>query len=481
MSADDQDYVGFPQYFEEIYVPEMRLEIPVKKAHREICEILEAAFLGQLPENIQYVVINLPRRVGKTKIIESWYSHCFGYVPDSQFIHTSYSADLTEQSLDWVAKTMNEPWYKSWFGDLIHGDRSDHLSTIGGGNLYAAGTGGTLTGKGGGLKRPGGGAIVIDDAAKPDEVLSPVVSKAIIQWFETTIKGCRNSDRWCPIIIVSQRLGKNDLPGYIKDTYPDNTLVIKFPGLVDPVTGEASTADNAVSQFPETVQAKNLLLGRATRLGRYVLATQVQQEDALLGGNKIPLECFDRYDPSEALGMKFERLVIPVDTALKAKQANDFSCAAIWGLMKKRAYLIDLVHGKWESPELLTTIEVFWEKWKNIQGWPRPRLIIEEKAAGSPLLQYLTRIGVPAKGIERDIDKVRRCNMVLPYIETHMCVIPRMGSVPWLAKWEAEHAEFKDDGTHKNDDMCDTSFDAIEHLLARKLSSFDVLFDKQAA
>jgi predicted phage terminase large subunit-like protein len=463
VSADPDDYVSFWDYFSKLYVPEMGLDLPLKKAHQEACEMLEQAFLGTIPDfideygvahHIQYVVINMPRRVGKTKLIEAWYTWAFGYVPDCQFIHTSYSQDLTTGSMEWAAKTMNSPWYQSFFGDLIHGKRADHITTTAGGNLYASGTSGTLTGKGGGLKRPGGGAIVIDDAAKPDEVLSPVVSKGVVQWFETTIKGCRNSDRWCPIIIIAQRLGKNDLPGHVQGTYPNNTVTVKFPALVDPDTGLASTADNAISAFPETISPESLLVLRKTRIGRYVLATQSQQEDALLGGNKIPLECFDRWDPREAMSMKWEKLVIPVDTALKTKQANDFSCAALWGLIRPRAYLIDMIHGKWESPELLDRIVKFWEQWGHVAGWPSPRLIIEEKAAGTPLLQNLKVRGVPARGIERDIDKVRRCNQVLPYIEMHHAVIPKMGSVPWIEKWEAEHAEFKDDGTHAHDDMC---------------------------
>lgn len=483
------DWISFWTYFSEIFVPEMGIDLPLKQAHRDACEAIEAAFFGELEPNIDpitaeifyilYVLICLPRRVGKTKIIEAFYTYAFGYVPDCQFIHTSYSTLLTEPSMAYVAKVMQMGWYREWFGSLLHGIRGDHISTVDGGNLYAAGTGGTLTGKGGGLKRPGGGAIVIDDPAKPDEVLSPVVSKGIIQWFETTIKGCRNSDRFCPIIIVQQRLGKNDLAAYVRDTYPKQTRMIKFPALVDPDTGKASTQDNAVSAFPETRSAQELLSLRATRIGRFVLATQWQQEDATLGGNMIPIECFGRWDPDQFGSMKWIRFFITVDTALKTKEANDYSCAQLWGGYEKSAYLIDEIHGKWESPDLLDRLESFWEKWGHIPNMPRPRMVIEEKAAGTPTLQHLKKKGIPAQGIERDIDKVRRVQNVLPFIETGRVLIPKPGSRPWIEGWEEEHSQFTALMNHAHDDRVECAADGIEMLLGRKLSSFDVLLDRR--
>jgi predicted phage terminase large subunit-like protein len=218
-------------------------------------------------------------------------------------------------------------------------------------------------------------------------------------------------------VIVGQRLGPEDLPGYVWRTYPEKTLLIKIPTLVDPTTGGASEQDDAVSQFPETWSTVNLLDYRKTRVGRFVLATTFQQNEATMAGNLIPVHNFARWDPFTATTLAFERLIIPVDTALKIKQSNDFSAVALWGLLQRRAYLIDLMHGKWESPALLANVIVFWEKWKGIDGWPLPDLVIEEKAAGTPLLQNLLVASVPARGIERDQDKVRRVNNVLPYID----------------------------------------------------------------
>lgn len=473
--ANPDDFISNFEFFRDLFVPENRLEIPVKAAHEKICDTLQDAFLGDLPPGIEYVVINVAPRIGKSKILQS--TICWGtaYFPDSQFILTSYSGAQAEEGLSYVSKTLSEKWFMDVFGDLIHGNKSNHLTTTEGGNSFAEGTAGSLTGKGAGLKRPAGGLFIIDDGSKPEEALSPVEAKNKQRWFETTAKNRRNSDTHCVIVIVGQRLGPEDLPGYVWRTYPEKTLLIKIPTLVDPTTGGASEQDDAVSQFPETWSTVNLLDYRKTRVGRFVLATTFQQNEATMAGNLIPVHNFARWDPFTATTLAFERLIIPVDTALKIKQSNDFSAVALWGLLQRRAYLIDLMHGKWESPALLANVIVFWEKWKGIDGWPLPDLVIEEKAAGTPLLQNLLVASVPARGIERDQDKVRRVNNVLPYIENGFAVIPKEGSTPWIEKWETEHAQFAPDGSHAHDDMVDTTVDALQDFFGDGPSIWDVL------
>ncbi len=478
--APADDYVPFWEFFSELFIPEMNIQIPLKAAHRKVCDTLEDAFLGELPPGIEYVIINIGPRIGKSMIARACVAWGEGEFPDSQFIYTSYGAQLAEESLAFVKKTMSAAWYREIYGDLIHGQKADHLTTVDGGNVYGEGTGGSLTGKGAGLKVPCGGLLIIDDASKPDEALSPVETKKKQQWVETTCKNRRNSDLFCPIVIIGQRLGPEDVPGYFLANYPEKCLLVKIPALVDPETGEASNADNAISAFPETVSTSTLLDYRKTRVGRFVLASQYQQNPTSLGGNLIPTGSFHRWNP--ATPMKWMKTVITVDTALKTKQANDFSALALWGLFERKAYLIDIMHGKWETPGLITNSASFWRKWtREGVGIPRPRFIIEEKAAGTPLLQSLRQpqIGIPATGIERDIDKVRRVQSILQFIETGMVVIPQDGSVPWIEKFVTECDEFKADGTAVHDDMVDTMVDALEELLGKPTSIFDVLLTSQ--
>lgn len=487
-TAPEADYLPFWEFFSELFVPEQRLSIPLKQAHKDICDVLEQAFLGTLPpykdpltgeeHAIRFIILNLPPRIGKTKIAEAWGAWGEGEFPGSQWIYTGYSSDIVERSLAYIGDVMRSPWFIELYGDLVHGRKADRLSTIDGGQMFAEGVGGSLTSKGAGLKEAAGGAIVIDDPAKPDEVLSPVMAENVRFWFENTLLSRRNSDTHCPIVIIAQRLGPGDLPGYVEKTYPEQTLKLTIPALVDADGKEANTSadgptEGLRSQFPETVSTETLLSLRKTRTGRFVLAAQYQQRPVAFGGNLIQPDAFHRYDIFAPA--KWERLVITVDTAMKIKQANDFSALELWGLREKRAHLVDLAHGKWESPELFANTVQFWTKWKEVEGQPRPKLLIEEKAAGTGLIQQLRRAGVPAMGIERAIDKVQRVQGILPFLEAGFVFVPKDGQAPWLDKFLDECGQFAADGTAAHDDMVDAMVDGIEDLLGKATSILDVL------
>lgn len=469
----------FWQFFSEAFVPLMNLSLPIKSAHREICDVLERAVLGDLGK--QYVIINIPPRIGKTKIIEALICWQVAYFPDSQFLFTSYSADNAERSLSYVKKVLREPWYRQILGHRV-GEvaKADLLTIVGGGNVFAAGLAGSLTGKGGGLKRPAGGFIAIDDPAKPEEALTPNGIQTVQDALELTIKDRRNSDEWCPIIIIAQRLAQEDLCGYVLATYPDDTHLIKIPAL--------DTRTNT-SNFPETYSTDNLIKARDSAISniRFAFWSKMQQEPVSLGGNLIPIDKFLRWEPAEAWhpdlnpgGIQFERRVFTVDTALKTKEHNDFSCVQIWGKLMGKIYLIDQIHGKWESPELLTNAKAFYEKWmmRDPRGrvpLPPTRLLIESKAAGTGLAQQMRGLGIPAEEIERNIDKVTRVKAIMPHIETGLVVVPKDGSTPWVAGFLSECAAFSADGTAKNDDQCDAMCDGINELAGASPSIFDVL------
>lgn len=454
-------FMPFSEFFETFVLAE-RISLTIRACHQEICDMYQAAILGQM-EGYEYFKVHMPRRTGKTKILQALPCWMFGEFEDAQMLYGCYSEKLVMQTLSECGRVLNAPWYKGIYGDKIMAQRADHVTTTAGGMLHGAGTQATIAGYGAGLKDPAGGFIALDDPAKPDEAHSAVESANVINNFETTWKGCRNSDRWTPIFINAQRIGPNDLPGYIEKTYPNRTFTLKFPCMV-----------GGISVFPDTWSTDKVKELEQTRVTRFVLASQFQQEPISLGGNMIPTGSFGRYDP--ATPMKWERTCIKVDTALKTKQANDSSALELWGLHQRKAYLIDLMHGKWEGPDLLNNSAQFWKKWTAIDcGIPRPRFTIEEKAAGTPLLQALQRLGIPAQGIERDIDKVRRVQSILQFIETGMVIIPKDGSVPWIQKFLNECDEFKLDGTQAHDDMVDPMVDAIEDLLGRPLSIFSVL------
>jgi predicted phage terminase large subunit-like protein len=460
--APIEDILTFWEFFRDLFVPENRLDLPLYDLHRQAADLLERAFFGELGEETQWVILNMLPRVGKTKLLEAWVCWGLAYFPDSQWIYTCYSGPLAERSLAYIRRTLQAPWYVELFGDHLHGAKAGHLSTTEGGNVYGEGTGGELTGKGAGLKRVAGGAFIVDDASKPDEALSAAMSESVRQWFETTAKSRRNSDRWCPFVCSGQRLGPKDLPGYIRETYPEQTVTLKLAALVDPKTGSASIADDAVSVAPETIRTATLLAMRRTRMGRFVLASQYQQEPISLGGNLIVTDEFKWYELRP--GMAWARKIITCDTAFTKKEENDYCVLQCWGQLDgtSNAYLIDQVRGHWESPELLKQAALFWAK-HNDDQYPVGKFLVEEATAGPGLMQQLAELGVPTEGIKRVKDKAARVQDVLPYISTGLVYLPKDEN--FIDCLLQECAAFTQSDTHAHDDQVDCLADGIQDLL----------------
>jgi len=456
------DLIGFDHYFTECFVPFNNLELPIKPLHHETAQILEKAWLGELLK--PFVIINIPPRVGKTKICEALITWGLGQFPDAQNIYTSYSNELATTSVRYIQSTMGALWYTELFDTRLGAIRqSDHFTTTRGGKVYGDGVGGSLTGLGAGLKRPAGGVIVIDDPAKPDEALSKVESDKLRFWFENTLKSRRNSSDYTPIIICAQRLGVDDLPGFVMQNYPDDYVLVKFPALVD-----------GQSTIPETVSTKELL--DTQRVNPYAFSAQYQQEPVMMGGNLVKLADFNYY--SQADQIKWDRKIITVDTAMKTKEANNHSVLQCWGRNQKRAFLIDQIRGKWQPPELIKNALAFYRK-HNKSSSTVSGVKIEEASAGFTLMLEMRKRGIPAQGIVRNKDKVTRVKEILPYQATGMVYLPK--DAPWLPAFELEVASFREDGKSTQDDQVDAMADGILDLLGKPTSILSALTRKKKA
>ena len=451
-----QHFLSFWQFFSEAFVPLNNLELPLKPLHKGVCDTLEKAYLGELGKS--FIVINIPPRVGKTKILEAYAAWGMAYFPDSQNIYISYSNELAKTSVRYIQETMSSPWYQELFPTRLGNIRqADHFTTSAGGKVYGDGVGGSLTGLGAGLKRKAGGFIAIDDPAKPDEALSRVEGEKVRFWFENTLKSRRNSSQYTPIIICAQRLAPDDLPGFVLENYPDDCVHVKYPALV-----------NGESAIPETVSTKSLL--DTQRTNPFAFAAQYQQEPIIIGGNLLKLGDFKYYDESEL--PKMELKIITCDTAMKAREHNDHTVLQCWGRSMRRAFLIDQVRGRWQPAELLKVARQFWDK-HNKAASPVAYIAIEEAAAGFSLMMEMRKKGIPAKGIVRHKDKVTRVKDILAYQATGMVYLPRQA--PWLPAFEVELAQFREDGKSTKDDQVDAFADGVALLLVKGTSILSVL------
>lgn len=184
--------------------------------HQLVCDALMRVFRGESKR----LIINIPPRYSKTELaVVNFIAWSLGRAPDAEFIYTSYSARLAA-NYSWQARELvSHPAYRDIFDvELRHDSKAkDEWRTTAGGIVYAAGSGGTITGYGAGKHRNGfGGAIIIDDPHKADEARSEVMRENVIEWFRNTLESRKNSPE-TPIVLIMQRLHESDLTGWLLD------------------------------------------------------------------------------------------------------------------------------------------------------------------------------------------------------------------------------------------------------------------------
>lgn len=183
--------------------------------HVLICDALERVFDGLTKR----LIINMPPRYSKTELaVIDFIAWAMGKVPDSEFIHASYSATLASNNSVQIRNMVQHEAYREIFKDVeLSEEARAHWKTSSGGVMYATGAGGTITGFGAGKHRDGfGGAIIIDDPHKASEARSDIMRNNVIDWFQNTVESRKNS-KDTPIIVIMQRLHENDLAGWLLD------------------------------------------------------------------------------------------------------------------------------------------------------------------------------------------------------------------------------------------------------------------------
>jgi predicted phage terminase large subunit-like protein len=126
-------------------------------------------------------------------------------------------------------------------------------------------------------------------------------------------------------------------------------------------------------------------------------------------------------------------------------------------------YIVDLLRGKWDFPELKQRMIRLNNHWR---GKGLRAMYIEDKASGQSLIQELKRESgmsvIPYKVVN---DKVARTNSVLPIIEGGRVFLPEES--PWLDDFIDEAVSFPN-GNH--DDQVDAIVMAIDVLSRTSIS-----------
>lgn len=480
------DHLFFTRWY---FKSRQAIKFMVNWHHRLIADIVDDVIAGRKKN----VVITVSPGSSKTELVViNFIARGLALNPRARFLHLSGSDSLAslnsatareivtsdEYQKFWPLQIADDAKAKKRWNVLVDGHPA--------GGVYATSLAGQVTGFRAGHMADGfQGAILIDDPIKPEDAFSRTKLDASNRRLITTVKS-RKANPDTPIILVMQRIAEGDAVAFIEAGNLDGDWTyIKIPAVLDEsylsnlnerykkliVPGE--TVNGRFSYWPYKEPIQQLLSmerGDGTdqnggRISRHVFSSQYQQAPVTLGGNIIRGEYFEKYQIHPRI--KWRKVF--ADTAQKTKERNDYSVFEEWGIGEDgKLYLLDLLRGRWEAPELQKRAIAFWAKCRgrNIEQFGQVReMMVEDKSSGTGLVQTLRLppFNIPIKPIERDKDKLTRCMDGLPYIEARMVCIPEAASYTndFLTECEA----FSADDSHDFDDQVDPLLDAIQDIL----------------
>lgn len=457
----ESDFRFFAKYF---FFHQKSQKFDFVEHHGIICDALMDIYFGRS----QNLIINIPPRHGKTElVIIMFVAWCFVRNPNCEFIHVSFSEKLVMDNSDRIRQLLKSHEFTSLWPELTIRHNKDAKSSWSFGNsgsFVAVAAGATVTGFGAGRldefengNYKFSGCLLIDDPMKPDDANSPALRDAVNRRWDETLKNRRNS-QYTPTICIMQRLHPNDFTYTLESDSAMGWRKVVIPAILD----EGKDSERAI--WPRKFSLEKLKEIQASN--RHNFATQYQQTPYPVGGSIIKGEWFKRYSVLPRLSYR----KIFADTAQKTKEHNDYSVFECWGLGEDGGlYLVDMIRGKWEAPELKRKAIDFWKKHKAMDGQKGygvlRRMDIEDKASGTGLIQEIQRDGkIPVGAIERNKDKYTRALDFVGHIEAGHVYLPM--DAAYVSDFVSECEAFTADNSHAHDDQIDPLLDAIQDMLA---------------
>ena len=429
-----------------------------------VANAIELCIAGGLPNDKRNLILNLPPRWGKTTLVRNTMEWVLGQLPDTEWLYLSYTATLSHDQTKDIRRTLQSPWFQEMYPNcrLERGsEKQDHFRTVLGGAVLGAGFDVSITGFGAGKTREGfGGFIAIDDPIKPIEARrSEELRNKCIQNYNSTIKNRRNTPD-TPMIVFMQRTHPDDLCGWLIKNEPDDWYVLRTQGYDE---------EKKRSRWEERTSTKDL--ENLKIVDEFAFYSQYQQIPRNPGGTIIREEWFYEYHDIERVKRLCNVFIIFADTAMKEKEANDYTVFQLWGFEgDKRAFLLDQVRGKWQFPDLVQAAKAFWHKHgygqaQGLQG--ATAIFIEDKVSGTSLIQTLRRERLPVYEwvrLDYDVsadDKVSAARDASWMIFGGKCWLPSPTVAPWVDELVDEVTGFTEDMSHTFDDQVDTMVMAL--------------------
>ena len=425
------------------FVKEMWGGFIAGKHHRDMAEAFERVADGSLKR----LIINMPPRHTKSEfasfLLPAWF---LGKFPEKKIIETAHTAELAVGFGRKVRNLVATPEYQAIFPTKLSTDSkaAGRWNTNKGGDYFAIGVGGAVTGKGADL-------LIIDDPHSEQEAMQGTanVYDRVYEWYNSGPR--QRLQPGGAIIIVMTRWSKRDLTGQIIMNEArrggDPWEVIEFPALMP----------SGKPLWPEFWSQKELEAIK-TELPVSKWEAQYQQNPTSEEGAIIKRESWkiweDEYPP------QCDYVIQSWDTAFEKNNRADFSACTTWGIFQNadaqgnsvaNIILLEAIKERLEFPELKA------KAMQQFKEWNPDTCIVEKKAAGAPLIYEMRRMGIPISEYtpSKGSDKIARVNAISDLFASGLVWCP---DTRWAEEVMEECASFPN-GEH--DDLVDSTSQAL--------------------
>ena len=371
--------------------------------HAKMAEAFEKVAEGK----IKRLIINMPPRHTKSEfasyLLPAWF---LGKFPNKKVIQTSHTAELAVGFGRKVRNLVDQDTYREIFpgvGLQTDSKAAGRWATNKGGDYFAIGVGGAVTGKGADI-------LIIDDPHSEQEAaqaeINPEIYDKTYEWYTSGPR--QRLQPGGAIIIVMTRWSKKDLTGQVikaaSQRSGEEWEVIEFPALLP-------SGKPLWPQFWPRVELE--ALQKELPHGKWM--AQYQQNPTSESSAIVKREWWQVWEDDEAPNCEFT--LMAWDTAFEKSNRADYSALTHWGvfyhpddtgLSQANIILLNAFRERMEFPKLKqTAIDQFKE-------WEPDSVIIEKKASGAPLIYEMRAMGIPVQEFtpSKGNDKISRLNAV---------------------------------------------------------------------
>jgi len=410
-------------------------------------QIMADAFERVAEGSLKRLIINMPPRHTKSEfasfLLPSWF---LGKFPQKKIIQTAHTAELAVGFGRKVRNLVQSEQYSKVFSTKLSSDSkaAGRWNTDAGGDYFAIGVGGAVTGKGADL-------LIIDDPHSEQEAKqgNPAVFDGVYEWYTSGPR--QRLQPGGAIIIVMTRWSKRDLTGQIlKNSSKDGTddwEVIEFPAILP-----------SGNPLWPGFWSKEALEALKAELPVAKWEAQYQQSPTSEQGAIVKREQWKIWDKETPPPCEY--IIQSWDTAFEKSNRADFSACTTWGVFyledrhgqsKPNIILLDAFKDRLEFPDLKKKAFEMWKEWQP------DTLIVEKRAAGAPLIYEMRKMGIPLSEYtpHKGSDKIARVNSIADLFASGVVWCPEKR---WADEVMEEMASFPN-GDH--DDLVDSSSQAL--------------------